>query len=146
MKCPLVSIKGSSTNPRLPSLKAHLHLLLDYKSIAEAQVQDAQVSGMQESLVRRPASEAEPQESLLLREDTELFEVTFVEPFEQEAGPVHLPNIDQALSIPDAIQSPVDVAADVAAGVAAAVSAFQHIFLAAVVHIGAAESFSLCLR
>ena len=138
MKCPLVSIKGSSTNPRLPSLKAHLHLLLDYKSIAEAQVQDAQVSGMQESLVRRPASEAEPQESLLLREDTE--------PFEQEAGPVHLPNIDQALSIPDAIQSPVDVAADVAAGVAAGVSAFQHLFLSAVVHIGAAESFSLCLR
>ena len=149
MKSPLVSIKailGSSPNPRLPSLKSHLHLLLDFNTIPEAQVQDAQVCGMRESLAVRPASEAEPQESLLPREDTELFELTVVEPFEPEAAPVQLPTLHQALPMSPATLSPVGVASNVAAGmaagVAAGVAAFRHIFRSAVVHLGDPEGFS----
>lgn len=149
MKSPLVCIKailGSSPNPRPPSLQSHLHLLLDFHTSPEAQVQDAQVCGIRESLAVRPASEGEPQESLLPGEDTEPFEVTVVEPFEPKAGPVHFPTLHQALPISPATQSPVDGAADVAAGagpgVSAGVSAVKHIFRSAVVYLGDPECFS----
>ena len=148
---------GSSPNPREPSIKSHLLLPLGWRTTPGAQVQDAQVSGMQEILPPRPASKAEPQESLLPREDTELLETTLVQPFEPEAGPVQLATLEQALPTSSDTQSPVavsadvstdgaagvaaEVAADVVADVAAHVSAFQYIVFSAVVQLGAPECY-----
>ncbi|XP_052024840.1 ral guanine nucleotide dissociation stimulator-like [Apodemus sylvaticus] len=98
---------------------------------AEPPVQDASV--MQESLAVRPASEAEPQGDLPPKEDTALLETTPVEPFEPEDSLVQLPTSDPALPTSADTQPPVDMVADV--------SAARHVFLPAVVQLGAPECF-----
>ena len=156
---------GKLTQSWLPSLKSHLLLPLGFKPTPEAQVQEAQVSGMQESLVLGPDSVVEPQGGLLPGEDSELLEMTPVEPFVPEDGPVQLPSLDQALPPSAATPSPVaassdvyaegtagvyggvdggvdgGVAADAFAGVTARVAAVQYIVFSTVVHLGAPECY-----
>ena len=140
---------GKLTQSWLPSLKSHLLLPLDSKPTPEAQVQEAQVSGMQESLVLGPDSVVEPQGGLLPGEDSELLEMTPVEPFVPEACPVQLPTLDQALPLSAATPSTVAVSADVSSGVeadevadvTARVPSVQYIVFSTVVHLGAPECY-----
>lgn len=97
------------------------------------------VSGTEETLLHlRPASVTGYIGDLKPQEDTEFMGPAIEEPTVPEAGPVPFLTLEQPLAKSADTQSPIDVAANVPTA--------RQVFLSAVVHLGARESISLCLK